>query len=63
MTAERSLRRVLIANRGEIAMRIATAADGLGVESVRVETLEAFADAFRAACAKRGPLLIEFAID
>ncbi len=38
-------------------------AEGLGVESVRVETLEAFADAFRAACAKRGPFLIEFAID
>ena len=38
-------------------------AEGMGVESVRVETLEAFADAFRAACAKRGPFLIEFAID
>jgi acetolactate synthase-1/2/3 large subunit len=37
-------------------------AEGMGVESVRVETLEAFADAFRAACAKRGPFLIEFAI-
>jgi acetolactate synthase-1/2/3 large subunit len=38
-------------------------AEGMGVESVRVETLESFADAFRAACAKRGPFLIEFAID
>ena len=37
-------------------------AEGMGVEAVRVETLEAFADAFRAACAKRGPFLIEFAI-
>src|SRR5215212_2395127 len=30
------LRRVLIANRGEIAIRIAKAADGLGIESVAV---------------------------
>ncbi len=37
-------------------------AEGMGVESVRVETLEAFADAFKAACAKKGPFLIEFAI-
>jgi len=38
-------------------------AEGMGVESVRVDTLESFADAFRAACAKRGPFLIEFLID
>jgi acetolactate synthase-1/2/3 large subunit len=37
-------------------------AGGMGVEAVRVETLEAFADVFRAACARRGPFLIEFAI-
>ena len=30
------LRRVLIANRGEIAIRIAKAADGLGIESVAI---------------------------
>ena len=37
-------------------------AEGLGVEAVRVATLEAFADAFGSACARRGPFLIEFAI-
>ena len=37
-------------------------ANGMGVEGVRVDTLEAFADAFRAACAGRGPFLIEFVI-
>lgn len=37
-------------------------AEGMGVEAVRVETLEAFADAFRSACARRGPFLIEFLI-
>jgi acetolactate synthase-1/2/3 large subunit len=37
-------------------------AEGMGVEAVRVETLEAFADAFRAALSRRGPFLIEFAI-
>jgi acetolactate synthase-1/2/3 large subunit len=37
-------------------------AEGMGVEATRVETLEAFADAFRAALARRGPFLIEFAI-
>ena len=30
------MRRVLIANRGEIAIRIATAAAGLGIESVSI---------------------------
>ncbi len=35
-------------------------AKGLGVEAVRVETMEGFADAFRAACACHGPFLIEF---
>ncbi len=36
----------------------------MGVEGVRVETFEAFAEAFRAACnpARRGPFLIEFVI-
>ena len=37
-------------------------AKGMGVEAVRVETLEAFADAFHAACGGRGPFLIEFRI-
>ena len=36
MTTQRSLQRVLIANRGEIAIRIATAAAGLDIESVAV---------------------------
>ncbi len=37
-------------------------AKGMGVEGVRVETLEGFADAFRAACSCRGPFLIEMVI-
>jgi acetolactate synthase-1/2/3 large subunit len=37
-------------------------AEGMGVEAVRVETLEAFADTFRAALSRRGPFLIEFSI-
>jgi acetolactate synthase I/II/III large subunit len=37
-------------------------AEGMGVEGVRVETLEGFADAFKAANARRGPFLIEFRI-
>jgi acetolactate synthase-1/2/3 large subunit len=37
-------------------------AGGMGVEATRVETLEGFADAFKAACARRGPFLIEFRI-
>jgi len=37
-------------------------AEGMGVEAVRVETLEHFADAFKSACARRGPFLIEFSI-
>jgi len=37
-------------------------AEGMGVEAVRVETLEAFADVFASACTKRGPFLIEFSI-
>ncbi len=37
-------------------------ARGMGVEAVRVETLEGFADSFRAACGRRGPFLIEFRI-
>jgi acetolactate synthase-1/2/3 large subunit len=37
-------------------------ANGMGVESVRVETLEAFTDVFSAANARRGPFLIEFRI-
>jgi len=37
-------------------------AEGMGVEAVRVTTLEAFADVLRSACARRGPFLIEFLI-
>jgi acetolactate synthase I/II/III large subunit len=37
-------------------------AEGMGVEAVRVETLEGFADAFTSASARRGPFLIEFLI-
>ncbi len=37
-------------------------ARGMGVEAVRVETLEGFADTFRAARGRRGPFLIEFRI-
>jgi acetolactate synthase I/II/III large subunit len=37
-------------------------AEGMGVEAVRVVTLEAFADVFAAACARSGPFLIEFSI-
>jgi acetolactate synthase-1/2/3 large subunit len=37
-------------------------ARGMGVEGVRVESLEGFADSFRSACSHRGPFLIEFRI-
>jgi acetolactate synthase-1/2/3 large subunit len=37
-------------------------AEGMGVEAVRVDTLEGFADSFRAACGRRGPFLIEFVL-
>ncbi|MEO7743345.1 MAG: thiamine pyrophosphate-dependent enzyme, partial [Usitatibacter sp.] len=37
-------------------------ARGMGVEGTRVETLEGFAREFTAACASRGPRLIEFVI-
>lgn len=37
-------------------------ANGMGVEATRVETLESFADVFKAACGRRGPFLIEFRI-
>ena len=37
-------------------------AAGMGVEATRVDTLERFADAFRAACGRRGPFLVEFVI-
>ena len=37
-------------------------ADGMGMEATRVETLEGFADSFKAACGQRGPFLIEFQI-
>jgi acetolactate synthase-1/2/3 large subunit len=37
-------------------------AEGMGVEAVRVETLEGFADAFASASDRRGPFLIEFSI-
>jgi acetolactate synthase I/II/III large subunit len=36
--------------------------EGLGVEATRVEGMDAFADVFRSACARRGPFLIEFRI-
>jgi len=37
-------------------------AEGMGVEATRVENLEGFADAFKAASGRRGPFLIEFRI-
>jgi acetolactate synthase-1/2/3 large subunit len=37
-------------------------AGGMGMEAARVETLERFADVFKAACGRRGPFLIEFRI-
>jgi acetolactate synthase I/II/III large subunit len=37
-------------------------AKGMGVEGKRVTTIDAFADAFRAALRRRGPFLIEVAI-
>jgi acetolactate synthase-1/2/3 large subunit len=37
-------------------------ARGMGVDGVRVDSMETFADAFRAACATRGPFLIELVI-
>lgn len=43
-------------------LNFVTLAAGMGVEGTRVENLEGFADAFRAACKRRGPFLIEFLI-
>jgi len=37
-------------------------AEGMGVEATRVDTLEGFADAFKAATQRPGPFLIEFRI-
>jgi acetolactate synthase-1/2/3 large subunit len=37
-------------------------AGGMGVEAMRVETLESFAGAFTSACGRHGPFLIEFLI-
>jgi len=37
-------------------------AQSMGVEAASVETLEGFADTFRATCGRRGPFLIEFRI-
>ncbi|MGD2139276.1 MAG: acetolactate synthase large subunit [Burkholderiales bacterium] len=37
-------------------------ANGMGVEATRVENLEGFADAFKAANSRKGPFLIEFRI-
>ena len=37
-------------------------ANGMGVEATRVDTLESFTDAFKAATNRRGPFLIEFEI-
>ncbi|MBI1396359.1 MAG: acetolactate synthase large subunit [Betaproteobacteria bacterium] len=38
-------------------------AQSMGVEATHVDTLEGFADVFASACARRGPMLIEFRID
>ena len=37
-------------------------AAGMGMEAVRVDTLETFADVFKSACGRKGPFLIEFRI-
>lgn len=37
-------------------------AEGMGVGAARLETPEAFADVFQAACGRRGPFPIEFLI-
>ena len=37
-------------------------AGGMGMEATRVDTLDAFADVFRSACARRGPFLIELQV-
>jgi acetolactate synthase-1/2/3 large subunit len=37
-------------------------AGSMGVEATSVDTLEGFTDAFKAACGRRGPFLIEFRI-
>ncbi|MBS0337974.1 MAG: hypothetical protein JSS40_14405, partial [Proteobacteria bacterium] len=37
-------------------------AGGMGMEAVRVDSLAAFADVFRSACARPGPFLVEFVI-
>jgi len=58
--ARAGLQRALDPARPEI--RWTKLAEGMGVEAERVETLEAFADVFRSACARRGPFLIEFSI-
>jgi acetolactate synthase-1/2/3 large subunit len=44
---------------GDPALDWVRLAGGLGVEAVRVETTEAFSDAFRSAMAQRAPRLIE----
>ena len=43
-------------------LNFVTLAAGMGVEGVRVDSLEGFADVFRAACKRPGPFLIEFLI-
>jgi len=37
-------------------------AGGMGMEAARADTLEAFTDLFRSACARRGPFLIELLV-
>jgi acetolactate synthase-1/2/3 large subunit len=37
-------------------------AGGMGMEAVRVDSLEQFADVFHAACSRRGPFLIELVV-
>ena len=37
-------------------------AGGMGMEAVRADTLDKFADVFKSACARKGPFLIELAV-
>jgi acetolactate synthase-1/2/3 large subunit len=37
-------------------------AKGLGIEGVRVDNIDTLADAFRAGCKRKGPMLIEVAL-
>lgn len=46
---------------GDPALSWVTMARGMGVDGVRVDTAEGFADALKDACARKGPFLIEVA--